>query len=173
MKLRTSHPDPDLIDTRVRFLQGDAALAEGAIVAGCRFFSGYPITPASEIGEYLSVRLPQIGGKFIQMEDEIAAMASIIGASYSGLKSMTATSGPGISLMNENIGLAAMTETPCVIVNVMRCGPSTGQPTRSSQSDVMQCRWGSHGDYEIIALSPNSVQEMFDLTIKAFNFAET
>ncbi len=173
MKLRTSHPDPDLIDTRVRFLQGDVALAEGAIVAGCRFFSGYPITPASEIGEYLSVRLPQIGGKFIQMEDEIAAMASIIGASYSGLKSMTATSGPGISLMNENIGLAAMTETPCVIVNVMRCGPSTGQPTRSSQSDVMQCRWGSHGDYEIIALSPNSVQEMFDLTIKAFNFAET
>ena len=164
MNARTTHPDPDLIDTRIRFLQGDIALAEGAIVAGCRFFAGYPITPASEIAEHLSVRLPQVGGKFIQMEDEIASMASVIGASYSGLKSMTATSGPGISLMNENIGLAAMTETPCVIVNVMRCGPSTGQPTRSSQSDVMQCRWGSHGDYEIIALAPNSVQEMFDLT---------
>ncbi|MHA1713232.1 MAG: 2-oxoacid:acceptor oxidoreductase subunit alpha [Candidatus Ranarchaeia archaeon] len=171
--LRITHPDPESIIKGIHFLQGDVALAEGAIVAGCRFFAGYPITPASEIAETLSVRLPQVGGKFIQMEDEIASMATIIGASYAGLKAMTATSGPGISLMNENIGLAAMTEAPCVIVNVMRCGPSTGQPTRGSQADVMQCRWGSHGDYEIIALCPNSVQEMFDLAIEAFNLAET
>ena len=124
MKAHISNPDPELVDTRVRFLQGDIALAEGAIIAGCRFFAGYPITPASEIAEHLSVRLPQVGGKFIQMEDEIASLASVIGASYSGLKSMTATSGPGISLMNENIGLAAMTETPCVIVNVISYQPA-------------------------------------------------
>jgi 2-oxoglutarate ferredoxin oxidoreductase subunit alpha len=142
-------------------------------VAGCRFFAGYPITPATEIAEHMARRLPQIGGVYIQMEDEIASMAAVIGASYAGVKAMTATSGPGFSLMQENIGLAVMTETPLVLVNVMRGGPSTGQPTMPGQQDVMQARWGSHGDYEIIALAPSSVQEMFDLTIEAFNLAET
>ncbi len=156
-----------------RFLSGDVACAEGALAAGCRFFGGYPITPATEIAEHMARRLPEIGGVYIQMEDEIASIAAVIGASYSGAKAMTATSGPGISLMMENIGLAVMTETPCVIVNVMRGGPSTGQPTMPGQQDVMQARWGSHGDYEIIALAPSSVQEMFDLTIEAFNLAET
>jgi len=156
-----------------RFISGDIACAEGAIAAGCRFFAGYPITPATEIAEHMARRLPQIDGVYIQMEDEIASMAAIIGASYAGVKSMTATSGPGFSLMMENIGLALMTETPCVIVNVMRGGPSTGQPTMPGQQDVMQARWGSHGDYEIIALAPSSVQEMFDLTIDAFNLAES
>lgn len=154
------------------FTQGDIAAAEGALAAGCRFFAGYPITPATEIAERMAVRLPRIDGRYIQMEDEIASCIAIVGASYSGIKAMTATSGPGISLMNETIGLAAMTETPMVIVNVMRGGPSTGQPTEASQSDIMQAKWGSHGDYEIIALLPSSVQEMFDLTITAFNLSE-
>jgi len=155
------------------FMNGDVACAEGAIAAGCRFFAGYPITPATEIAEHLAQRMPQIGGIYIQMEDEIASMAAVIGASYAGLKAMTATSGPGFSLMQENIGLAVMTEAPCVIVDVMRGGPSTGQPTLPGQQDVMQARWGSHGDYEIIALAPSSVQEMFDITIEAFNLSET
>jgi 2-oxoglutarate ferredoxin oxidoreductase subunit alpha len=154
------------------FTVGDIACAEGALAAGCRFFAGYPITPATEIAEHISRRLPEVGGVFLQMEDEIGSMAAIIGASYGGIKSMTATSGPGFSLMQENIGLAAMTETPCVVVDVMRAGPSTGQPTKTGQQDVMQVKWGSHGDYEIIALAPSSVQEMFDLTIEAFNLSE-
>jgi 2-oxoglutarate ferredoxin oxidoreductase subunit alpha len=143
------------------------------LAAGCRFFAGYPITPATEIAEHMSRRLPEVGGVYLQMEDEIASMAAVIGASYGGVKSMTATSGPGFSLMQENIGLAAMTETPCVVVDVMRGGPSTGQPTKTSQQDIMQAKWGSHGDYEVIALAPSSVQEMFDLTIEAFNLSET
>jgi 2-oxoglutarate ferredoxin oxidoreductase subunit alpha len=159
--------------TGAHFMNGDVACAEGAIVAGCRFFAGYPITPATEIAEHLSQRMPEISGIYIQMEDEIGSMAAVIGASYSGLKAMTATSGPGFSLMQENIGLAVMTEAPCVIVDVMRGGPSTGQPTLPGQQDVMQAKWGSHGDYEIIALAPSSVQEMFDLTVEAFNLAET
>jgi len=159
--------------TGVHFLNGDVACAEGAIAAGCRFFAGYPITPATEIAEHLSQRMPEFGGIYIQMEDEIASMAAVIGASYSGLKAMTATSGPGFSLMQENIGLAVMTEAPCVVVDIMRGGPSTGQPTLPGQQDVMQAKWGSHGDYGIIALAPSSVQEMFDLTIEAFNLSET
>lgn len=159
--------------TGTHFVHGDWACAEGAISAGCRYYAAYPITPATEIAERIAERFPQIGGKFIQFEDEIGAIASVIGASYSGVKSMTATSGPGISLMLENIGLAIMTEAPCVIVNVMRGGPSTGQPTKGSQADVMQCKWGSHGDSEVIALAPQSVQENYDLTIKAFNLSET
>ena len=155
------------------FMNGDVACAEGAIAAGCRFFAGYPITPATEIAEHLSQRMPEIGGIYIQMEDEIGSIAAVIGASYTGLKAMTATSGPGFSLMQENIGLAVMTEAPCVIVDVMRGGPSTGQPTLPGQQDVMQAKWGSHGDYEIIALAPSSVQEMFDLTVEAFNLSET
>jgi 2-oxoglutarate ferredoxin oxidoreductase subunit alpha len=159
--------------TGKRFLSGDLACAEGALAAGCTFFAGYPITPATEIAERMARRLPQIGATYIQMEDEIASIAAVLGASYAGLKAMTATSGPGFSLMQENIGLAVMTETPCVIVDVMRGGPSTGQPTMAGQQDVMQAKWGSHGDYEIIALTPSSVQEAFDLTIEAFNYAET
>ena len=155
------------------FMNGDVACAEGAIAAGCRFFAGYPITPATEIAEHLSQRMPEIGGIYIQMEDEIGSIAAVIGASYTGLKAMTATSGPGFSLMQENIGLAVMTEAPCVIVDVMRGGPSTGQPTLPGQQDVMQAKWGSHGDYEIIALAPSSVQEMIDLTVEAFNLSET
>jgi len=155
------------------FMNGDVACAEGAIAVGCRFFAGYPITPATEISERMAQRLPQVDGVYIQMEDEIASIAAVLGASYAGVKSMTATSGPGFSLMMENIGLAVMTETPCVVVNIMRGGPSTGQPTMPGQQDVMQARWGSHGDYEIIALAPSSVQEMFDLTIEAFNLSET
>ena len=158
--------------TGAHFKNGDVACAEGAIAAGCRFFAGYPITPATEIAEHLSLRMPEIGGIYIQMEDEIGSIAAVIGASYTGLKAMTATSGPGFSLMQENIGLAVMTETPCVIVDVMRGGPSTGQPTLPGQQDVMQAKWGSHGDYEIIALAPSSVQEMFDLTVEAFNLSE-
>lgn len=154
------------------FMNGDIACAEGAVAAGCRFFAGYPITPATEIAEHLSQRMPEFGGIYVQMEDEIASLAAVIGASYSGLKAMTATSGPGFSLMQENIGLAVMTEAPCVIVDVMRGGPSTGQPTMPSQQDVMQAKWGSHGDYGIIALSPSSVQEMFNLTVEAFNLSE-
>jgi 2-oxoglutarate ferredoxin oxidoreductase subunit alpha len=154
-------------------MNGDVACAEGAIAAGCRFFAGYPITPATEIAEHLSQRMPEFGGIYIQMEDEIASMAAVLGASYAGLKAMTATSGPGFSLMQENIGLGVMTEAPCVIVDIMRGGPSTGQPTMPGQQDVMQARWGSHGDYSIIALAPSSVQEMFDLTLEAFNLSET
>ena len=154
------------------FLLGDYAAAEGAIMAGCRFFAGYPITPATEVAERMSTRLPQVGGIYIQMEDELASMNAILGASWSGAKSMTSTSGPGFSLMMENLGLGIMLETPCVLVNVQRGGPSTGLPTLVGQQDMMQARWGSHGDFEIIALSPNSPQELFDLTIRAFNLAE-
>lgn len=159
--------------TGAHFMNGDVACAEGAIAAGCRFFAGYPITPATEIAEHLSERMPEFGGIYIQMEDEIASIAAVLGASYAGLKAMTATSGPGFSLMQENIGLAVMTEAPCVIVDIMRGGPSTGQPTLPGQQDVMQARWGSHGDYAIVALAPASVQEMFDLTVEAFNLSET
>lgn len=154
------------------FLLGDYAAAEGAILVGCRFFAGYPITPATEIAERMSTRMPQVDGIYIQMEDEIASMNAILGASWSGIKSMTATSGPGFSLMMENLGLGIMLETPCVLVNVQRGGPSTGLPTLVGQQDMMQAKWGSHGDYEIIALSPGSPQEFFDLTIRAFNLAE-
>jgi 2-oxoglutarate ferredoxin oxidoreductase subunit alpha len=158
--------------TGEHFMLGDHAAAEGAILAGCRFFAGYPITPATEIAERMSVRLPQVQGIYIQMEDELASMNAILGASWAGAKSMTATSGPGFSLMMENLGLGIMLETPCVLVNVQRGGPSTGLPTLVGQQDMMQARWGSHGDYEIIALSPTSPQELFDLTIRAFNLAE-
>jgi 2-oxoglutarate ferredoxin oxidoreductase subunit alpha len=156
----------------VQLIQGNNACALGALAAGCRFYAGYPITPSSEIAEFLARELPKVGGKFIQMEDEIASIAAVIGASVGGLKAMTATSGPGFSLMQENLGYAIMAEIPCVIVNVMRAGPSTGLPTSPSQGDVMQARWGTHGDHPIIALAPASVQEMFDLTVTAFNFAE-
>ena len=154
------------------FWQGNEACAEAALATGCRFFAGYPITPASEIAEYLSKRLPQVGGIAIQMEDEMASIGAVVGASWTGNKAMTAASGPGFDLMQETIGWAFMTETPCVIVDVQRAGPSTGQATKCGQGDVMQSRWGTHGDYSAIALSPNSVQEMFELTIKAFNLAE-
>jgi len=154
------------------FINGDTACAEGAISAGCRFFAGYPITPATEVAERMSERLPQIGGVFIQMEDEIASMNAVLGASWAGVKAMTATSGPGFSLMMENIGLGVMLETPCVVANVQRAGPSTGLPTLVAQGDMMQARWGSHGHYEIIALVPDSPQEMFDLTVLAFNLSE-
>jgi 2-oxoglutarate ferredoxin oxidoreductase subunit alpha len=156
----------------VELLQGNEACARGALAAGCRFFGGYPITPSTEIAELLARELPRVGGKFIQMEDEIASMAAIIGASLGGLKSMTATSGPGFSLMQENIGYAAMAEIPCVVVNVQRLGPSTGRPTSPAQGDVMQARFGTHGDHPIIALSPTSVRESFDLTVKAFELSE-
>ncbi len=158
--------------TGAHFMLGDHACAEGAILAGCRFFAGYPITPATEIAERMSLRLPQVGGVYIQMEDELASMNAILGGSWAGVKSMTATSGPGFSLMMENLGLGIMLETPCVLVNVQRGGPSTGLPTLVGQQDMMQARWGSHGDYEIIALCPTSPQEFFDLTIRAFNLAE-
>jgi len=159
--------------TGTYFWQGNEACAEGAILAGCRFFAGYPITPASDIAEHLAFRLPQTGGIVVQMEDEMASLGAVIGASWTGAKAMTATSGPGFSLMQELMGYAFMTETPCVVVDVQRAGPSTGQATKCGQGDVMQARWGTHGDYASIALSPNSVQEMFDLTIRAFNLAET
>ncbi len=151
---------------------GDIACAEGALSAGCRYFGGYPITPATEIAEWMSIRMPELGGAYVQYEDEIASITSVIGASWTGTKSMTATSGPGVSLMLEAVGLAVMTETPLVLVNIMRGGPSTGQPTRGQQGDIMQAKWGSHGDYQIIALTPASVQEMFDQTVQAFNLAE-
>ena len=153
-------------------MQGNAACVAGAIKAGMRFFAGYPITPSTEIAEMASLNLPKVGGHFIQMEDELASMAAIIGASCVGVKSMTATSGPGFSLKQENIGYACMTEVPCVIVNVQRSGPSTGLPTSPSQGDVMQSRWGTHGDHPIIVLSPSSVSETYYLTIRAFNLAE-
>jgi 2-oxoglutarate ferredoxin oxidoreductase subunit alpha len=154
------------------FMDGDTACAEGAICAGCRFFGGYPITPATEIAERMAQRMPQVGGTYIQMEDEIASMNAVLGASWAGVRAMTATSGPGFSLMMENLGLGIMTETPCVLVNVQRGGPSTGMPTLVGQADMMQARWGSHGHYEIIALAPSSPQELFNLTIRAFNLAE-
>ncbi|MBU2490591.1 MAG: 2-oxoacid:acceptor oxidoreductase subunit alpha [Proteobacteria bacterium] len=158
--------------TGEHYMTGDEACAEGALAAGCRFFGGYPITPATEIAETMAARLPKVGGTFIQMEDEIAAMAAVVGASCGGVKSMTATSGPGFSLMMENLGLGICLETPCVVVNVQRAGPSTGLPTMAAQGDMMQARWGSHGHYEIIALSPSSAQEAFYQTILAFNLAE-
>ena len=161
-----------MVNTGEYFTSGNLAVAEGSLAAGCKFFGGYPITPSSEVAEHMAIKLPQSKGHFVQFEDEIASIASILGASWGGWKSMTATSGPGYSLMLENIGLGIMTETPCVIVNVQRGGPSTGLPTLVGQQDIQQARWGSHGDYEIIALSPNSVQECFDLAITAFNLAE-
>ncbi|HEY91212.1 MAG TPA: 2-oxoacid:acceptor oxidoreductase subunit alpha [Dehalococcoidia bacterium] len=153
-------------------MSGDEACSEGALSAGCRFFAGYPITPATEIAERMSERLPEVGGTYIQMEDELASMAAVLGAAWGGAKSMTATSGPGFSLMMENIGLGVMLETPCVVANVQRAGPSTGLPTLVAQGDMMQARWGSHGSYSIIALSPSSPQEVYDLTIRAFNLSE-
>lgn len=153
-------------------MQGNHACAEGALAAGARFFAGYPITPSTEVAELLAKRLPQVGGTFIQMEDEIAGMAATIGAALTGVKSLTATSGPGFSLKQELIGYASMAEVPCVIVNVQRVGPSTGQPTSPAQADIMQARWGSHGDRGVIALSPSSVPECFSLTVEAFNLAE-
>lgn len=154
------------------FIQGNEACAKGAIIAGCRFFAGYPITPSTEVAETLARELPKVGGSFVQMEDEIGSAGAIIGGSWGGAKSMTATSGPGLSLMQENIGYAFMTETPIVIIDVQRGSPSTAQPTMTSQADMMQARWGSHGDYEPIVLAPSSVQEFFDFTINAFNLAE-
>ncbi len=155
-----------------QLLQGNEAVAHGALAAGCRFFAGYPITPASEISEQLAALLPKVGGTFIQMEDEIASMGAIIGASLAGVKSMTATSGPGFSLMQENLGYACCTEVPCVVVNVMRGGPSTGLPTNPAQGDVQMARWGTHGDHPIIVLAVSSVSESFTLTVKAFNLSE-
>lgn len=160
------------VKTGIHFINGDEACCEGALAAGCRFFAGYPITPATEVAESMSRRLPEIGGIYIQMEDEIASMAAILGATWGGVKSMTSTSGPGFSLMMENIGLGICTETPCVVCNVQRAGPSTGLPTLVAQGDMMQARWGSHGHYEIIALCPSSPQEMFDFTVRAFNLSE-
>ncbi|MFH1569090.1 MAG: 2-oxoacid:acceptor oxidoreductase subunit alpha [Gemmatimonadota bacterium] len=154
------------------FMQGNVACAEGALAAGCRFFAGYPITPATEIAEHLARRLPEEDGVYVQMEDEISSIASVIGASWTGARAMTATSGPGISLMLENIGYGVATETPCVIVDVQRGGPSTGIPAVPSQGDMVQVRRGSHGDYEAVAFAPASVQEMFDLTVHCFNVAE-
>jgi len=155
-----------------KFLLGDEACAWGALFAGCDFFGGYPITPASEIGEVLAAELPNVGGYCIQFEDELASLAAVIGAVWAGARGMTATSGPGFSLMMEHIGYAVMTETPVVVVDVQRSGPSTGQATKPAQGDVLQARWGTHGDHEMIALSPSSVQECFDFTIDAFNLAE-
>ncbi len=154
------------------FMNGDEALAEGAISAGCRFFAGYPITPATEIAERMAERMPEVGGTYIQMEDELGSMSAVLGASWGGVKAMTATSGPGFSLMMENLGLGIMLETPCVLANIQRAGPSTGLPTQVGQGDMMQARYGSHGCYSIIAISPNSPQEMYDLAIKAFNLSE-
>ncbi len=154
------------------FMSGDVACAEGALAAGCGFFAGYPITPSTEIAEHLARRLPEVGGAFVQMEDELASMAAVLGAAWGGARSMTATSGPGFSLLQENIGWGMLTETPCVVVDVQRAGPSTGLPTQTSQADVMQAKWGSHGDYEPVAYAPASPQEMFDLTVLAFNTAD-
>ncbi|HOB10855.1 MAG TPA: 2-oxoacid:acceptor oxidoreductase subunit alpha [Acetomicrobium sp.] len=158
---------------KIGFILGNEAIVEGALVSGATFFAGYPITPSSEIAERASRRLPQVGGYYLQMEDEIASIAAIIGASIGGAKAFTATSGPGFSLMQENIGLAVMAEVPCVIINVQRSGPSTGLATKPAQADIMQARWGRHGDHSIIAISPSTVQECFDLIIFAFNVAET
>ena len=157
---------------RQLLLQGNEAIVEGALAAGCRFFAGYPITPATEISEVMSVRLPAEDGTFIQMEDEIASLGAVIGASLAGVKSMTATSGPGFSLMQENLGFACVAEVPCVIVDVMRAGPSTGLPTNVSQGDVMQARWGTHGDHPVIVLAVSTTQDCFSVTVKAFNLSE-
>lgn len=164
--------DPKAVNTGTHFIDGNEACAEGAIAAGCRFVAGYPITPSTEVVEHISRRFPKLGGLFIQMEDEIASSICFQGAVWGGLKAMTVTSGPGLSLMMEHVGLAAITETPSVFVDVQRAGPSTGLPTLPAQQDVMQVRWGSHGDYEVIALAPNSPQECFDHAITAFNLAE-
>ena len=168
--------DPELIrevlGKKVQFILGDIACVYGGLLAGCSFFGGYPITPASEVAEGMARRLPRVKGTYIQMEDEIGSIAAVIGAAWGGAKSMTATSGPGFSLMMENYGYAVMTETPCVIVNIQRTGPSTGQPTLGAQGDMMQARWGTHGDFEAIALAPSTVQECMDFTIEAFNLAE-
>jgi len=164
--------DPIGVLTGEHYLDGDHACTEGALAAGCRFLAGYPITPSTEVAERFAARIPMVGGIFIQMEDELASMAAIVGAAWGGQKAMTVTSGPGFSLMMENIGLAVMMETPCVVVNVQRGGPSTGLPTMVGQADMMQARWGSHGDYEIIALAPASPQDSFDYTIKCFNLSE-
>lgn len=166
------HADPRGVLTGVHFIDGDHAACEGALAAGCRFVAGYPITPSTEVVERFASRIPTVGGVFIQMEDEIASSIAILGAAWGGKKVMTVTSGPGLSLMMEHIGYAAITETPCVFVDVQRAGPSTGLPTQPAQADMMQVRWGSHGDYSMIALAPNSPQECFDLMIKAFNLAE-
>lgn len=160
------------MSARVALVQGNEACADGAIAAGCQFYAGYPITPSTEIAEIMAARLPRTGGRFIQMEDEIASMAAIIGASLAGLKAMTATSGPGFSLKQENIGFAAMCEVPCVVVNVQRAGPSTGGPTAPGQGDIMQARWGTHGDHPMVAFVPYSVRDTYDLTVAAFNCAE-
>lgn len=165
--------DPRGVLTGQHYLDGNHAACEGALAAGCRFAAGYPITPSTEVVERVASRFPIMGGVFIQMEDEIAASITLQGGVWAGKKAMTVTSGPGFSLMMEHVGLAAITECPCVFVNVQRAGPSTGLPTQPAQGDMMQARWGSHGDYEVIALSPESPQECFDLTIKAFNLAET
>lgn len=157
---------------KVAFMQGNEAATHGALYAGCKFFAGYPITPSTEVAEVMSAELPKIGGKFIQMEDEIGAMAAVIGASLAGSKVLTSTSGPGLSLKQELIGYACIAETPCVIINVMRGGPSTGMPTGPSQSDVMSAKWGTHGDHPAICLVPASVQELFEETVRAFNLAE-
>lgn len=159
-------------ENRIRFMQGNEAVVEAGIAAGVRFFAGYPITPASEIAELMSIRMPQVGGTYLQMEDELASMAAIVGASMGGVKSMTATSGPGFSLMQENIGFASMVEMPCVIVDVMRVGPASGMPTHPSQGDVMQARWGTHGDHPIVVLCPATVKEAYDLTFEAVNISE-
>lgn len=163
----------DSLPTGNYFLSGNEAAAEGAIAAGCRFYAGYPITPSSEIMEHIASRFQTVDGVFIQMEDEIASICSVIGAVWAGAKAMTATSGPGFSLMQEGIGYAAITETPLVVVNIQRAGPGTGQATKVGSGDLMQAKWGSHGDYQPIALVPWSVQEMYELTIEAFNFAES
>ncbi len=168
--------DPELIrevlGKKIQFILGDMACVYGGLLAGCSFFGGYPITPASEVTEGMARMLPRVKGTYMQMEDEIGSIAAVIGASWGGTKSMTATSGPGFSLMMENYGFAAMTETPCVIVNIQRTGPSTGQPTLGAQGDMMQAKWGTHGDFEAIALAPSTVQECMDFTIEAFNLAE-
>lgn len=161
------------MSNQVRFVQGNEACVEGALYAGLQFFAGYPITPSTEIAEHLSERLPMAGGRFIQMEDEIASICAIVGASLTGAKVMTATSGPGFSLMQEGLGYAIMAEIPCVIVNVMRGGPSTGLPTSPSQGDVCQARWGTHGDHAIVALTASNHQDVFAMTVEAFNIAET
>jgi 2-oxoglutarate/2-oxoacid ferredoxin oxidoreductase subunit alpha len=166
------HADPKGVLTGTHFIDGDHAACEGALAAGCRFVAGYPITPSTEVVERFAQRIPLVGGVFIQMEDEIASSIAIQGAAWAGKKVMTVTSGPGLSLMMEHVGLAAITETPCVFVDVQRGGPSTGLPTLPAQADMMQVKWGSHGDYEPIAICPNSPQECFDLMIKAFNLAE-
>jgi 2-oxoglutarate ferredoxin oxidoreductase subunit alpha len=171
-KVKKVKADPKGVLTGAHYLDGDFAIAEGALAAGCRFFAGYPITPSTETAERFAERIPHVGGVFIQMEDEIASVAALIGASWAGKKAMTVTSGPGFSLMMENIGLACMMEAPLVIANVQRGGPSTGLPTLTGQQDMMQVRWGSHGDYEIIALCPDSPQECFNLVIDAFNLSE-